>query len=238
MKGAPPAAMLKIATYNIRKAIGLDRRRDPARILSILADIDADIIALQEADRRFGARQSALPLKMLEAETGMTPVFFHDRPHSIGWHGNALLVRKGTIVHQRRALDLPMLEPRGAVMADIEVAGHGLRVVGMHLDLSGLWRRRQVRAILGHLGNQPHHLPTLLMGDMNQWTDSGALSEFAFHHFRILRSPPSYHSSRPIAPLDRIIVGHEFRVGSVGVHDHGAARVASDHLPVVATLGL
>ena len=57
---------VKVATYNIRKAVGLDQRRDPARIISVLNEIDADIIALQEVDRRFGARVSALPLAMLE----------------------------------------------------------------------------------------------------------------------------------------------------------------------------
>ena len=56
---------IKVATYNIRKAVGLDQRRNPERILAVLKEIDADIIALQEVDRRFGARVSALPLAML-----------------------------------------------------------------------------------------------------------------------------------------------------------------------------
>ena len=47
---------LKIASYNIHKGVGLDRKRDPDRILSVLAEIDADIVALQECDRRFGRR--------------------------------------------------------------------------------------------------------------------------------------------------------------------------------------
>jgi endonuclease/exonuclease/phosphatase family metal-dependent hydrolase len=42
--------MITVASYNIRKAVGLDRRRDPGRIIAILAEIDADIVALQEAD--------------------------------------------------------------------------------------------------------------------------------------------------------------------------------------------
>ena len=86
---------LKVATYNIRKAVGLDQRRNPERILAVLKEIDADIIALQEVDRRFGARVSALPLAMLEAETSWMPVPLAFRPAAIGWHGNAILVRKG-----------------------------------------------------------------------------------------------------------------------------------------------
>ncbi len=86
---------IKVATYNIRKAVGLDQRRDPARILSVLNEIDADIVTLQEVDRRFGARVSALPLAMLEAETPYVPVPLNFRPAAIGWHGNAILLRKG-----------------------------------------------------------------------------------------------------------------------------------------------
>ena len=52
---------LTFASCNIRKAIGPDRRRDPDRILTILREIDADIIPLREADRRFGRRASVLP---------------------------------------------------------------------------------------------------------------------------------------------------------------------------------
>ncbi len=49
----------RVATYNIRKAIGTDRRRSPERILDVLAELDADVVALQEADRRFGPRLAA-----------------------------------------------------------------------------------------------------------------------------------------------------------------------------------
>ena len=57
--------MIKVASYNMRKGIGLDRRRDPGRVLSVLGELDADIVALQEADRRFGTRASAIPPHML-----------------------------------------------------------------------------------------------------------------------------------------------------------------------------
>ena len=52
---------MRIVSYNIRKAVGLDRRRDPERILAILREVDADIVVLQEADRRLGRRSAALP---------------------------------------------------------------------------------------------------------------------------------------------------------------------------------
>ncbi|MEO6236371.1 MAG: hypothetical protein ABIQ52_05185, partial [Vicinamibacterales bacterium] len=39
---------VRIATYNIHRCRGMDRRVDPGRIIEVLRDIDADVIALQE----------------------------------------------------------------------------------------------------------------------------------------------------------------------------------------------
>ncbi|HLL59710.1 MAG TPA: endonuclease/exonuclease/phosphatase family protein, partial [Allosphingosinicella sp.] len=147
--------MILVASYNMRKAIGTDRRRRPARTLDVLNEIGADVIALQEADRRFGARTSALPLHMIEEHSDYKPVPLDTRSGSIGWHGNALLVRKSVEVIDKELVHIPSLEPRGAVLADLKLDGVELRVLGMHLDLSGLWRRRQAHAIIAHLEKRP-----------------------------------------------------------------------------------
>lgn len=227
---------VKVATYNIRKCIGTDRRRNPERVLSVLAEINADVIALQEADRRFGARPSAIPHQMLIDQGEYIPVGLGGKANGIGWHGNAILVRRGIKVRHAQILPLPTLEPRGAVVAELDT-GHGmLRIVGAHLDLSGLWRRRQIRALLTYLDSAAHHMPTVIMGDFNQWSNRGALSEFAFHHHRLVATPPSYHSQRPVARLDRIIVSHDLAVAESGVHISPLSRQASDHLPLWASL--
>jgi endonuclease/exonuclease/phosphatase family metal-dependent hydrolase len=227
---------LKVATYNIRKCIGTDRRRDPARVLRVLRELDADVVALQEADRRFGLRASAIPHHMFVEHSDYVPVDLNGRPHGIGWHGNAILVRRGAEVRHAQPLPLPMLEPRGAVVAEVRVKGHALRIIGLHLDLSGLWRRRQIRAILGYLDNVPQHLPTIIMGDFNQWSNRGALSEFAFHHHRLVKTPPSFHSRRPVARLDRIIVSHDISVDAADAHASALSKAASDHLPLWANI--
>ena len=226
----------KVATYNIRKAVGLDQRRNPARILSVLNEIDADIVALQEVDRRFGARVSAIPLALLAADTPYVPVPLNAYPAAIGWHGNAILVRKGIEVRHAQPIDMPTLEPRGAVMAELSVGGHALRVIGVHLDLSGLWRRKQIRALLAAVDASPRHMPTVMMGDFNQWSDSGALSELAFHHHRLVQTPKSFHTSRPVARLDRIIVSHAVTVTAADCHISALSKQASDHLPLWATM--
>jgi len=227
---------VKIATYNIRKAVGLDQRRNPARILSVLNEIDADIVALQEVDRRFGARVSAIPLAMLEADSPYVPVPLNFRPAAIGWHGNVILLRKGIEVRHAEPIDMPTLEPRGAVMAELSVNAHSLRVIGVHLDLSGLWRRKQIRALLAAIDASPRYMPTVMMGDFNQWSDKGALSELAFHHHRLVQTPKSFHTSRPVARLDRIIVSHDVNVTAADSHISPLSKQASDHLPVWATI--
>ncbi|NJM51203.1 MAG: endonuclease [Sphingomonadales bacterium] len=229
---------LKVVTYNIRKCVGTDRRRDPERILDVLREMDADIIALQEADRRFGQRETCLPFAKIDAETPWKPVPWGVRPNGIGWHGNAILVRDEMEIKTGRPLDLPTLEPRGAVWCEVETRQGPIRIIGVHLDLSGLWRRRQIRQILAALDNEPRHLPAVIMGDFNQWSRRGALSEFAFHHHRIIDTPKSFHATKPVARLDRIIVSHEITVLGNGVHESALSQKASDHLPIWAELAL
>lgn len=227
---------VKVASYNIRKGVGTDRRRSPERILEVLREIDADVIALQEADRRFGAREGVIPLHLLDEHSDWAPVSLGKRAGSMGWHGNALLVRKRATVVGCSALHLPALEPRGAVTADVDSGSGVLRVVGMHLDLSGLWRRKQAAAILHHLDHAPQRRPTVLMGDLNDWSaGSGCLRDFGRDH-AFAATGPSFHARRPVGRLDRIMVSRDLSVVDCGVHASAAARKASDHLPIWAVL--
>ena len=226
--------MIRVASYNIRKAIGADRRRRPERTLDVINEIDADIIALQEADRRFGARQGVIPLAMLDEHSDYRPVPFDIRHGSLGWHGNAILVRKSADILRHEPVHLPALEPRGAVMADVRLNGASVRVVGMHLDLSGLWRRRQAHAVQHHLDAIDDAMPRVLMGDLNDWTRRGGCLRDFGRHYHFADCGKSFHARRPVATLDRIMVSEGLRVAEAGVHRSAAARKASDHLPVWA----
>jgi endonuclease/exonuclease/phosphatase family metal-dependent hydrolase len=239
----------------MRKAIGLDRRRDPKRVLDVLHEIDADVVALQEADKRFGGRASAVPHELIDSHGVYQPVHFgvrHKRrlekarkhaerlfkvdTRNIGWHGNAILVKRNVGVLDCAAVELPALAPRGAVIAEILIGDRPLRVVGMHLDLSGLWRRRQMRAILHAIERRPQKMPTVLMGDTNEWrTVAGCLQELE-PEFHIAPTGASFHARHPVAPLDRIIVHKDLGIEAAGVHMSPAARRASDHLPIWARL--
>src|SRR5829696_1563721 len=101
--------MISVASYNIQKSIGSDFRRRPERVLSVLSELDADVVALQEVDRRFGERATSLSAEAISAETPYRAVLFNARPASIGWHGNVILVRKDVEVLAQRPLTLPAL---------------------------------------------------------------------------------------------------------------------------------
>ncbi|HEU5482827.1 MAG TPA: endonuclease/exonuclease/phosphatase family protein [Sphingomicrobium sp.] len=249
---------ITVASYNMRKAIGTDRRRNPQRVLEVLREIHADVVALQEADKRFGGRASAVPHQLIDEHGLYKPIPLgvrHKRPlekarkraekllkvdtKNIGWHGNALLVKRDVGILDSAALKLPMLEPRGAIMAELLLPGDRLlRVIGMHLDLSGLWRKRQLRAILEAIADRPQKMPTILMGDTNEWRVAGGCLKDLPPGFRVAPTGPSFHSRHPVAALDRIIVDSGLRIDAAGVHMSIAARRASDHLPIWARLTL
>jgi endonuclease/exonuclease/phosphatase family metal-dependent hydrolase len=243
----------------MRKAVGLDRRRDPLRILQVLEEVDADIVALQEADRRVGGRASAVPHELWEGHSPYRPVplgvknrrtldrlpkvgarvdeWLKVDTRNIGWHGNAILVKPHVGVLDVVALELPTLEPRGAVLAELLVKDRPLRVIGLHLDLSGLWRRRQMKAIREAVAARPHRMPTVMMGDTNEWRATAACLRDCAADYTIIAPGPSFHARKPMAVLDRIFVGKPLQVEACGVHDSEHSRVASDHLPVWARVG-
>ena len=111
----------RIATYNLQKCVGLDMRRRPDRSLSVIAALDADLVVLQEVDKRLPPRPAALPHDMAEQD-GWHILPFGAPGGSLGWHGNAMLARPGVTVRNTSHLELPGLEPRGAIMAELGTA--------------------------------------------------------------------------------------------------------------------
>ncbi|MBE0414569.1 endonuclease/exonuclease/phosphatase family protein [Yoonia sp.] len=216
---------LRVASYNIRKAVGLDRRRDPMRILKVLNGLDADVIALQEADLRMGARPSALCRNLIDAETDFTVVPIARNDVSLGWHGNAVLIRKGMTHGAISHIDLPGLEPRGAVRVDLPA----FSLVATHLGLMRRHRARQLRTIARALDGAPR---AIVLGDFNEWSPHKGLEQLS--DFAVHAPGHSFHAARPVAALDRIAVSGGIDLRDAGVVQTGLARHASDHLPIWA----
>jgi len=78
-------------------------------------------------------------------------------------------------------------------------------------------------------------MPTLIMGDLNEWRPEGSLSEFG-EDYAIATPGPSFHSSRPVASLDRIILRNDLDLLNGAVHHSDLSRMASDHLPIYADI--
>lgn len=223
---------MRLASYNIRKAVGTDRRRDPHRVIEVINGLEADVVVLQEADRRLGPRPSALPRRMISDLTDYVPADLGQSAVSLGYHGNAVLVRRGHEVTGVSRFDLPGLEPRGAVAVEIDRA---LTIAGVHLGLMRRHRHVQMRALRGLLDPTPG--PTIILGDFNEWSRTAGMEEFSYA-FRLHAPGASYPTMRPTGHLDRIAHSHDVRLLDAGVHDSRLARVASDHLPIWAEFDL
>lgn len=220
---------MRIASYNIRKAVGLDWRRDPERIMQVLDEIDADVIALQEADVRTGTRKGVLDLDRMLEEHGYHLADVAERPDSHGWHGNVLFVRKPYLITESRRITLPALEPRGAVSVKLDVPG--LEIIGVHLALDAVTRRRQIARLARELRKREHG--TIVAGDFNQWSPRNAPLSPLGH---VIAPGPSFHAARPLAALDRFVLKDVPGPHRAWVHRTPATRRASDHLPIVLEL--
>ena len=138
-----------LASYNVHKCVGTDGKFDPDRIAAVIAEIGPDIIALQEADKRFGDRDALLDLDAINRATGLVPVAVQNGHSGHGWHGNLVLVREGLICALSQ-LRLPGLEPRGALVVDIDLVAGPVRVMAAHLGLLRHSRLLQIQALLAH----------------------------------------------------------------------------------------
>jgi endonuclease/exonuclease/phosphatase family metal-dependent hydrolase len=229
---------LIVASYNIHKCVGTDGKRDPDRIVQVIQEIGPDIIALQEVDTRFGERKGLLNLQRLDHDCGLVPVTLSKISAAHGWHGNIVLVRKDMVsaVHE---FHLPGLEPRGALLADIDIeGGSDLRIIAAHFGLLKRSRQQQAKAIIAVMQGRKAR-PTLLLGDLNEWR-VGARSSLSMLDTHFGRHAPvaSFPSRLPFLALDRIIANREGLIEAVRAHDSPLARKASDHLPIKTRLML
>lgn len=226
----PVPGSFRIASYNIRKALGTDRKRLPGRILHVVSQLNADIVVLQEADLRLGKRPSALPKPEIEDKTGLVAIPMSVNPDGLGWHGNAILARPDIEVRHVLRLDLPGIEPRGAIVTDFALQGGPLRVVGVHLGLIRASRRKQLTYLLEKI-SALDSIPTVIAGDFNEWSLTVGLGRMA-RHFTIHAPGKSFHSNSPIASLDRIALDDRLTFRAAGVALDALSRKASDHLPI------
>jgi endonuclease/exonuclease/phosphatase family metal-dependent hydrolase len=223
---------LKVVTYNVHRSIGTDGVHDPARTAEVIRETGAAILALQEVEDYSNDPQALARAGGMRAIPGPTIT----GPDSN--YGNLLLTRLR--VEQAQCLDLSWgkREARGVIDARLYTdEGACLRCLATHLGLTPRERVYQHR-LLRRLLEDSWRGPTLLMGDFNEWypcaTTTRALNRL-LGRSRAVRTFPSW---LPLLPLDRIWIHPPHLLRSIQAWRTPCARRASDHLPLVAELGL
>lgn len=221
----------RIATYNVHRCIGRDGIDSPERIAAVLKQINADIAALQEVVLDGGQSGESLEIlaRAMDAETIQGPTLLDQK----GRFGNAVLTRIAPVGIQRLDISVPGREPRGAIAVLLRLNGRTVKLVATHLGLRPRERRYQIRRIMPLL-DHPAATVSILMGDFNEWFQWARPLQRVNRRFGTLPAPSTFPSTRPLLALDRIWVQPAHRATGPDVHRSSLARIASDHLPLVA----
>lgn len=228
------AVRLRVATWNIHGGVGRDRKYDAERIIAVIRELGADIVALQEVSPVTpdeGLLKDVATVLGVKVVTGP----MHTR-HGISY-GNALLSRFPIVDTSLIDLSVRSHERRGAIDASILMGERAIRVISTHLGLRPYERREQVQRILATLGDSGTS-PVILMGDVNEWLLWGRPLRWLHSAFHERKTPATFPSRLPIFALDRIWMRPAEQLLTLAKHGSALAKVASDHLPLVADISL
>jgi len=226
----------RVATYNVHQCVGGDGRQDPDRIAAVVDELDADIVALQEftypASVALETRSPVVFTTLDRYECALGPTRHTKRQECFG---NALFARHPIVDVHRIDLSIERREPRGALAATVEIGGTPVHVLAAHLGLRIRERRFQVRQILEYLDSVRNTL-VVVLGDFNDWLPGRSVVHVLDRRLGRPPRPASFPAVRPIVPLDRIWVHPAAALRRIFTHKTPTARLASDHLPVVAEI--
>jgi endonuclease/exonuclease/phosphatase family metal-dependent hydrolase len=234
-------AAIRVVTYNIHTCVGVDRRYDPARIVAVLREIDADIACLQEVAARRRIERHSDQWAYLGEATGCRVIFGAGIRDRRGRFDNAILTRFPVLTARLIDLTVTGYEPRSAIDADILIGDRVLRVIATHFGLYAAERRLQANRLMTALGensaaSRREADAVLLMGDLNEWRGrSGAIRAFD-RRLGPSAAARTFPSWMPVLALDRIYADGPAMLRDVCVYRTPLARLASDHLPLVGSL--
>lgn len=231
---------MRLLSYNIHKGIGgRDRRYRLERILDVIGEATPDLICLQEVTRH--ARRTHYhdqPRLLADHFDAKAHCFQMNVHYQSGGYGNLVLSRFPLRSRHHLSLRHGQRKPRGAQVMVIETPDGPLHLTNFHLGLIEKERHWQVRHLLRHpLFREWAHLPSLIVGDFNDWRNTLAPGPFAEHEFEHITGPPSRYRSFP-AFLSMLALDKAFHRGGVVIRNAHVirtklARRASDHLPLL-----
>ena len=234
-------ATLRVATYNVHACVGTDRRHDPDRVASVVNELDADVIALQEFTYPASvAIESREPVELVSLESyqcALGPTREIATQVATRCFGNALLARHPIVDVHRIDLSMDHREPRGALAATVDIGGTNVHLLATHLGLRVTERRFQVRQLLSYLDSVRHSI-VVVLGDFNDWLPGRSAINALDRRLGSSARLRSFPSSRPVLALDRVWIHPASALRRTFVHTSRLARRASDHLPVVAEIDL
>jgi len=230
----------RIATYNIHKCRGMDRKTSPERIVSVIREFEPDILCLQEVVNAPGAYDQAGEIARALPEYAWA--FGANRPLHGGTYGNMTLTRLPLRDWKNHQLTKRLREQRGVLQTAVEIAtGETLQVFNVHLGTGFMERRHQAKGLLGPaILTQPEMSgPRLVVGDFNEWTRglTTRLLRQDFDSFRprhALRYPRTYPGLLPLLSLDHFYYEPPLQLVKSRLWRTRRALMASDHLPLVA----
>lgn len=224
-------------SYNVHECVGVDGKRDPARIAGIIKASGADIVGLQEVHAESDGSVESHQTNYLASLTGLKGISGCFLQRRNGEFGNALLTRFRVLNVERFDMTIGRKEPRGAIDVDLDVHGEVVRVIVTHLGLSPSERRAQVTKLLAALSAERTRI-TIVMCDLNEWWPRGRPLRWLEEHFGKNTLRRTYPAPCPIFCLDRIWVSPPDALVGVAAFRNGLTHLASDHLPLRATIDL
>jgi endonuclease/exonuclease/phosphatase family metal-dependent hydrolase len=206
------------------------------RAMKVISELDADIIALQEATfslEQGGHLDSNFFTRLTGMEAALGPTFFQKPFH----FGNVLLSRFPLSGIRRIDLSTHPHEPRGAIDATADVGGRHLRILSAHLGLRAPERRFQAD-LLARALTSGHTNPAVIMGDLNEWSPGCRSLRKLLSLFTLIGHPRSFPSLLPLFCLDRILVKPSGSMEGIRAHKSPEIMLASDHLPLTAVVAI
>nr|WP_320010576.1 endonuclease/exonuclease/phosphatase family protein [uncultured Desulfobulbus sp.] len=227
--------VVRVVSYNIHRCIGSDGHVDPDRIVSVLQRLRPDVVALQEVVSASGPEGGMLGY--IARKTGLAWVAGLTMLEGDGHYGNGLLTRAEIGTVERFDISWPGREPRGVLAVQLNFGNRSLGVFATHLGLHRRERRFQIEQLLKRMPRRGK-VPWVLMGDFNEWNIFSAnlrLLRQALGHTPMLATFPAKY---PLFSLDKIYLQPARVLQSLQVIRDASTRVASDHLPLLATIAL
>lgn len=230
-----PRMKIRILTYNIHGAKGVDRCCDFQRIGSFLKDQNIDIALLQEFDTRSQQRSTDKDINDIKSSHF---AFFEPAPTIKGlhgWYGNAIFSRfpisKSSVID----ISAPGREPRNILEAFVETPSGPLRVVNTHKGLKSSERSVQF-AVLHRLLSVKSEVPLIVGGDLNEWTLLSSPLRKINEVLRPISPGATFPTFYPILHLDRMWCKPAHLVTKARVLKTKETRVYSDHYPILAEI--